>query len=179
MALNESNSPGRGNPAGKAASDAKSTAKQASQEAKQQASQTLDQNRDRAADELDKIAHAARAAASDLEEQQQDGLSNYVSEMAHGIGSLAESLRDKNMDELIQDAKEMARRNPVLFLAGSVAIGIGLSRFAKASSHRSEEEDVSIRESAEFGATSEHSYPPVGGSASGRADTGYGPGIEG
>lgn len=180
MVFNESNPTGRENPAGKSG-DVKSKAQQASQEAKQQvkqqASQKLDQNRERAADELDKIAHAARAAVSDLEEQQQDGLSNYVAEMASGIGTLANSLREKNMDDLIQEAKRIARNNPALFLAGSVAIGFGLSRFAKASGHRSEE-DVSIRRS-EFDASIESAYPPVGGSTSARADTPYGPGIEG
>jgi hypothetical protein len=183
MAFNESNPTGRGNP-GEKAGDVKSKAQQASQEVKEQAkqqakqaSQTLDQNRERAADELDKIAHAARAAASDLEEQQDDGLSNYVAEMASGIGSLADSLREKNMDDLIQEAKRIARNNPTLFLAGSVAIGFGLSRFAKASGYRSEER-VSVRQS-EFDASIESAYPPVGGSTSARADTQYGPGIEG
>lgn len=187
MASNESNPTGRENPGGKAASDVKSSARQASQEAKQQAKQqateTLDQNRERAAEELDKIAHAARAAASELDEQQEEGLSNYVADMAQGIGSLANSLRQKNMDDLIQDAKQMARDNPALFLAGSVAIGFGLTRFAKASGHRSEESgDVSVRRS-EFDASVESAYPPVGGSTSARADaradTQYGPGIEG
>lgn len=176
MAFNESNPTGRENPAGKAADDVKSKANEAKKQAKQQAEQKVDQNRERAADELDKIAHAARAAASDLEEQQ-DGLSNYVAEMANGIGTLANSLREKNMDDLIQDAKRIARNNPALFLAGSVAIGFGLARFAKASGHRSEE-DVSIRHS-EFDVSAESAYPSMGGSTSARADTQYRPGIEG
>lgn len=179
MAINESNSPGRENPARKAAGEVKSSAKQASREAKQQAAETLDENRERAAEELDKIAHAARAAASDLEDQEQEGLSGYVADMAQGIGSFADSLRQKNMDELLHEAREVARRNPALFIAGSIAIGFGLSRFAKASVHHhqhSEEQDVSIRESAEPGAEPEAAYPPVGGSTRGRADAERRPG---
>lgn len=174
MAFNDSNPTGRENPVGKMAGDAKSSARQASQEAKQQATQALDENRDRAADELDKIAQAARAAASELEDRQDEGLSNYVSDMARSIGSLANSLREKSMDDLVQDAKQMARNNPTLFLAGSIAIGLGLSRFAKASGHRSSEERVSVRES-DFGASAESAYPPVSGSASGGVDTQYRP----
>lgn len=176
MAINESNSPGRENPARKAAGEVKSSAKQASREAKQQAAETLDENRERAADELDKIAHAARAAASDLEDQEQEGLSDYVADMAQGIGSFANSLRRKNMDELLQEAREVARRNPALFIAGSIAVGFGLSRFAKASVHHQHgEQEVSIRESAEPGIEPEATYPPVGGSP-GRADAERWPG---
>jgi hypothetical protein len=176
MAINESNSPERENPARKAAGEVKSSARQASREAKQQAAETLDENRERAADELDKIAHAARAAASDLEDQEQEGLSDYVADMAQGIGSFANSLRRKNMDELLQEAREVARRNPALFIAGSIAVGFGLSRFAKASVHHQHgEQEVSIRESAEPGIEPEATYPPVGGSP-GRADAERWPG---
>lgn len=181
MAFNESNPTGRENPTEKMTGEAKSSAKQASKEAKQQAAQTLDENRGRAADELDKIAHAARAAASELEGQQDEGLSNYVSEMAQSIGTLANSLREKSLDELVQDAKQIARNNPTLFLAGSIAVGLGLSRFAKASGHRSSEDRVSVR-SSDFDTSiesTESAYPPVSGSTSGRAHTKYGPGIEG
>lgn len=179
MDFNKGNRTGRDNPTGKAADDLKGSAKQTSQEAKQQAAQTLEENRGKAADELDKIAHAARAAASDLAGQQEQGLSNYVADMAQSIGSLAGSLREKNLDDLMHDAKELARRNPTLFLAGSIAIGLGISRFAKASARRSQESgEVDVRRS-EFDTSVESAYPPVGGSTSTRADTLYGPGIEG
>jgi hypothetical protein len=43
-------------------------------------------------------------------------------------------LRGKSADELLQQAGKLARDNPTLFLAGSVALGFGLSRFLRASS---------------------------------------------
>lgn len=63
----------------------------------------------------------------------QDNLSAYIREMADGIGDLSDNLRHKSADELVRSASDLARRNSGLFLLGSVAIGFGLSRFAKAS----------------------------------------------
>src|SRR5690606_28350087 len=37
------------------------------------------------------------------------------------------------VDDIARDVREVAQRNPALFLLGSVAVGLGLSRFAKAS----------------------------------------------
>lgn len=123
--------------------DAKRSAEQAKTRAKQEASQRIDQGRTRAADELDTLAHAADAAAADLRDQDRDSLSNIVGEMAHGISNFAESLRGKSADELIHQANDLARRNPAIFLAGSIAIGLGIARFAKVAKQTSSDEGAS------------------------------------
>jgi hypothetical protein len=38
------------------------------------------------------------------------------------------------VDELIHEVEAMAHKNPTLFLAGSLAVGLGIGRFARASS---------------------------------------------
>lgn len=126
-------SQGRGDLSG-AKEDAKAKASQVSEQAKQQAKGQLEKGRDTTSVELEKVAHAVQAAASDLNEQNQPGLSRYVTDIADSMSSLAESLRGKNVDELVHEVTGIARRNPTLFIAGSVAIGLGLARFAKASS---------------------------------------------
>ncbi len=118
--------------------EAQQHAARMSEQAKQQARQRLDQGKETISAKMEKVAHAARAAASDLDEQDQSGLSTYVSSMADSLNSFAGSLRDKNADELVHQVTGMARRNPGLFIAGSIAVGFGISRFAKASSKRSQ-----------------------------------------
>ncbi len=130
--------------------EARSAADRASEEAKRYSSRKMEEGRDRTADGLDRLAHAADTAASDLESQHQETISRYVREMADRVGMVAEGLRDKSVDELIDDAKATARKNPALFVAGSVAIGLCLSRFVKASARRSREDEEYPESAGEF-----------------------------
>lgn len=90
-----------------------------------------------AADELEKIAEGARAAACELEEQDEQGLSNYVLNAADRLFRFADQLRGKSAEQLFHEADRLAKENPALFLAGSIAVGFGLTRFARASGRRS------------------------------------------
>lgn len=100
--------------------------------------QKFNETREKAAGGLDSIVDAAAAAADDLREHHQEGLSQYVSEIADSVSSIAGSLRHKSVDELIHEVGAVARRNPTLFLAGSLAVGLGIGRFARASAKHSD-----------------------------------------
>ncbi|MBX8531345.1 hypothetical protein K5D32_16865 [Pseudomonas cichorii] len=100
---------------------------------KEQDNATFDQYRDTAADQIDNLANDAQSAARQISDNDTLGLSRYVSDIARGLNGLAEKLRGKNTDELLQDAGKLARDNPMLFIGGSVALGLGLSRLLKAS----------------------------------------------
>lgn len=100
---------------------------------KEQDNATFDQYRDTAADQIDNLANDAQSAARQISDNDTLGLSRYVSDIAQGLNGLAEKLRGKNTDELLQDAGKLARDNPMLFIGGSVALGLGLSRLLKAS----------------------------------------------
>ena len=60
------------------------------------------------------------------------GMSDYLTDMAASMSGLAGNLRGKSAEQLLHDGAELARSNPALFIAGSIAIGFGLSRFLKA-----------------------------------------------
>ena len=122
------------------ADDVRATARQATEEIKAKGKSQLDGYRETAADEIEKVAHSAEAAARELEGEDTLGLSGYVSDMAQGMVRLADNLRGKSVDELFQDVNRLARDNPTLFIAGSVALGFGLTRFAKASARHSEDD---------------------------------------
>lgn len=111
------------------------------EEAKTQGKEQLEQLRGTAAHNLDKLAESAQAAASKLEEDDVGHLSEYVSDLASRIGQLSSTLRTKSIDEVFHDVGRMARENPALFVAGSLAIGFGISRFARASQRTALEHD--------------------------------------
>ncbi len=144
--------------AGHAAEDAKAKARQAADQVKTQGKSQLEGYRETAADEIEKVAQSAKAAAQELEGQDRLGLSNYVSDMAQSMVQFSDSLRGKSVDELFQDVNRLARNNPALFLTGSVALGFGLTRFARASSKRASQEDYGHQSShAVRGSSSHHS----------------------
>ncbi len=113
------------------------------QDAQEQAMSQYEQYRDTAADQLESLAEGARSAVSDLERNDALGISHYVADMADRMTSLAENLRGKSVDQLIRQTGQLARDNPALFVAGSVAIGFGLSRFFSATSHRTSDSATS------------------------------------
>ena len=122
------------------AQDAKLKAKQAAEQVKAQGKGQLDSYRDTAADEIEKVAQSAKAAAAELESQDQTGLSHYVTDMAQSMVKLADNLRGKSVDELFGEVNRLARDNPALFITGSIALGFGLTRFARASSRHSSDD---------------------------------------
>jgi hypothetical protein len=87
----------------------------------------------KAADQADRLADTIEQAASNLREQGSPELSEYVSRLADGIGEVADSLRSKSVDDLLRDLRGMAERNPAMLIAGSIAVGFGITRFARAS----------------------------------------------
>nr|WP_051231800.1 hypothetical protein [Stutzerimonas azotifigens] len=111
------------------------------EQAKTQGREQFERYRGSAAGEIEKIAQSAKAAATELENQDRPGLSQYVTSAAQYLSEFADDVRAKNADELFHDVTRMARNNPGLFIAGSVALGFGLMRFAKASSERAQSGD--------------------------------------
>ncbi len=127
---------GSGVSQGATSEDIKAKAAEAGEQLKNQGKAQLDSYRGTAADELEKVAQSAKAAAAELENQDSTGLSHYVSDIAQSMVDLADNLRGKSVDELVGEVNRLARNNPGLFIAGSVALGFGLTRFARASSNR-------------------------------------------
>lgn len=103
-----------------------------------------------AADKVDTLADSVRAAASEMRDDDVAHLSRHVADMAGSLGRMADGLREKSADEILHDVRRIARENPTLFIAGSIAIGFGLTRFARASAS-----DATDREQRSFAATSE------------------------
>jgi hypothetical protein len=120
----------------KAAEAAKQNIKQGAEQASNEAKNRAESMKDEAARQAHRTASALDSAADELKAEDQDSLAEAVSGMARRLDQLAGQFEGKSIDELLRDAGRMAQRNPMLFLAGSVAVGVFLSRFFKAEPRR-------------------------------------------
>lgn len=105
--------------------------KDSGQDVSQEAKTKAEGAKNYAADEFEELSHATEAAAQALSDNHHEKLSSYVGEIAGYVDGMANNLRHKSADDLMHDANHMARENPALFIAGSLAIGLGIARLAK------------------------------------------------
>jgi hypothetical protein len=87
----------------------------------------------RAADGVETVASHARDAAEELREQDL-WVADLVDRGARELDQFAGALKARSLPELAGSLEDMARRRPGAFMAGSVALGFMLARFARASS---------------------------------------------
>jgi hypothetical protein len=114
----------------------KDKAAQATEEIKARGKDKLETGKKTAAKGIEQVAGVLDEATESLERSEQQSLAGYAQELAGSIRSFASNLRDRSVDDLIGETQTLARRNPTLFFFGSVAVGIALSRFLKASAER-------------------------------------------
>lgn len=119
-----------------------------------------------AADKVDTLAGSIEAAAAELRGDDDVGqLSGHITDMANGLGRLAEGLREKSTDQILRDVRQVARENPTLFIAGSIAIGFAITRFARASATAGsgQHEDAATRDEQAEHSRWTHADSAVGG----------------
>jgi hypothetical protein len=112
---------------------AKERAREAARDAADRGKERLQESSNRAASGVDDFADAVGTAASRLSQLEHEGLADYANQLASYLSDMSSKLREKNVDELANEVRRIANRNPALFVLGSVAVGLGLSRFVKAS----------------------------------------------
>lgn len=119
-----------------AASEIRERAADMAGEATQQARSMLQGQKELAADRIENFADMLRDTARRMDEEAPGALAGYAQQAVSGLDSAAQALRTKNIDTLIADVEGFARRQPTVFLLGSVAAGFALARFLKSSSER-------------------------------------------
>jgi len=105
-------------------------------EAKQQVAARFDAQKSQAADRLSNVANALRQTGENLESQNEDTFGQYARAAADQLEQFSNTLQNKNMNELLNEVQGFARRQPELFIAGSLAAGFLLGRFLKSSGSR-------------------------------------------
>lgn len=106
-----------------------------------------------AADKVDTLADSVKAAAAGMRDDDMAQLSGHVSAMAQSLRRLSDGLREKSADQILHDVRRVARENPTLFIAGSIAIGFGIARFARASAPQGTASDDRLPSSERTGRT--------------------------
>lgn len=134
--------------------DVKSSAESVARQARDQGQERIQSARQTTADSIEKLADGVREAASELERDSTVGnLSQYITQFADSMTGVASGLRERSGDDLVREISRLSRENPTLFVAGAVALGFGLTRFARASSthtHRGLGSDIG---SPQYGST--------------------------
>jgi hypothetical protein len=118
----------------------KSKAAGVAQAAADRARSEAETHKGAAAGTIDQLADVVDKAGGDLEGS--PTLSRYASELSGSMHGLAERLRSRSIDDMAADVRSLARRNPTVFIAGSIAIGLLGARFLKATARREDDSRV-------------------------------------
>ena len=80
----------------------------------------------------ERVAAAVDRTAEALESDGDNAISGFGHSVASLMRQLAGGLRERDVEDFARELADLARRNPGVFLAGSVALGFGIARFFKA-----------------------------------------------
>jgi hypothetical protein len=103
---------------------------------KEEGKQRLERGKTSAADQVEQVASALKSASNEFDTQ--SPLGTYANQLADSIGRFGDRLREGSIEDLANDMQLAARRNPALFVAGGLALGIVLARLVKASATESD-----------------------------------------
>ena len=91
------------------------------------------------AEGAERVAAAVDRTAAELEGEGDNAISGFGHSIASVMRQLAGGLRERDIEDFARELAALARRNPGVFLAGSVALGFGIARFFKAGTSPSSE----------------------------------------
>ena len=100
---------------------------------KEKAKSQLNAQKSRATDQLDSFAQSVRQSTRRLRDERHDAVAAMLERGVDELERFAARLRDRDIDEFLADLERFGRRQPALFLGSSLAAGLLLARFAKAS----------------------------------------------
>jgi hypothetical protein len=115
--------------------EARTQASAATDAVKESARDAAEQRKRAGRDQIGGVADAAEAAANELQGKMPQA-AEYIRGVAGQLDTLASTMRERSVDDLIAQTADFARKQPVAFFAGTVAVGFALSRFLKSSASR-------------------------------------------
>jgi hypothetical protein len=89
-----------------------------------------------AGEQVTSLAEAMRRTGQTLRDEGNDTPAKVTDAVAEQADRLGSYLRDADGDAILRDVENLARRQPWLFAAGGLVLGVVASRFLKASSGR-------------------------------------------
>jgi hypothetical protein len=82
---------------------------------------------------MQNVSKAADAAAEQLRGDA-PGIAQHMHDAARELERFAQDLEERSIGDLMQNVTDFAKRQPTMFIAGSVLAGFMLTRFLKSSS---------------------------------------------
>jgi hypothetical protein len=110
------------------------------EQVKEQASTVAQQQMSSTAEGLDSAAGAVNAVGERLRENNLGDLSHYTDLAAEQIEKLASWLRTTTPEEIAQDIEDFAKKQPAVFVAGALALGLIGVRFLRSTSQNADPE---------------------------------------
>ncbi len=120
---------------GQVLSQVQDQAGQIASQVQQQARTQLGGQKTEAAQALDNAAQVVRQVGSQMRQNGGEPLAEYADRAAGQIEQVSHYLHEHDVDEMFHDLESFARRQPALFIAGGVALGILTARFVKSTGH--------------------------------------------
>lgn len=120
-------------------------------DAKTKAQAAFDERKQGLAQDVDDFAHALRQSAGDLEDRNKAFVARYLEQAASSIEQIADTLQRQDVRDLVRHTEDFARRQPGLFIGGTVLAGFALARFLKSSSDRREWEERGPAQAGSYG----------------------------
>jgi hypothetical protein len=108
------------------------------QQVRQQASDQITTQKDRLADTLETVALLLHQASEHADLQDKAGLAGYVTKASGQVEQWSESLRERDASQLMDETVQFAKRQPVAFLSGALALGFAGARFLRSSAQQVE-----------------------------------------
>lgn len=115
-------------------SDVKGIASDVAREAQKMAESQLDSGRERVAEGMGSVAGAIRNTGDQLRGSPVAGVADYLTQAADTVQGASKYLENKSVGEVVSDVESFARREPLIFLGGTFAVGLLLGRFLKSAS---------------------------------------------
>ncbi len=120
----------------KATETGRDLARQASgvvESGKEQAKNGLREKKNEAAAQVHDLDQALRQTAQEVDNP---GMARQIERLADGVERFANTLETTELDEVLLSTEQFARQSPMLFMAGSFALGMAAARFLRSSSRR-------------------------------------------
>ena len=136
------------------ADKAREVAHDARQKAGEQVRTGLDLGKTRAAEALHGVANSLHQSC----ETNQDGATRYIRQAGDQVMRAADYLERTDAREMVRHTEAFARRQPLLFLGGAMALGLAAARFLRSSQRDNEQRELGYEGSWQSGAQGGSSY---------------------
>lgn len=95
----------------------------------------LSLSKEEAAWSFGNLARMARQAGTQLRQHQQEPVAHVTDRAADQMEQASLYLHQTDLDQIVGDVESFARRQPMLFIASGLILGIAAARFIKSTTH--------------------------------------------